>query len=145
MGKTKQIISKERVRDYGEVFTAEREVKAMCDLFHNEIWDNIASSFLEPACGEGVFILEILKRKFERCKKRNDYTIALQSVYGMDIQADNVETCINNIIDLCEHTFKITKSEKEIIKNHIMQADSLKVMQMIVDMQEKEKGGATNE
>lgn len=114
----------------------------MCDMLPNDIWDNIASSFLEPTCGEGVFILEILKRKFERCKKRSDYTVALQSVYGMDIQADNVETTINNIIDLCEHTFKVTKSEKEIIKNHIMQADSLKVLQMIHDMQERERSDA---
>lgn len=142
MAKTKQIISKERVSKYGEVFTAEREVKAMCDMLPNDIWDNIASSFLEPTCGEGVFILEILKRKFERCKKRSDYTVALQSVYGMDIQADNVETTINNIIDLCEHTFKITKSEKEIIKSHIIQADSLKVLQMIHDMQERERSDA---
>ena len=120
------------------MFTAEREVKAMCDLIPNDIWNSVGSTFLEPACGGGVFILEILKRKFEKCKTRRDYTVALQSVYGMDIQSDNVETCINNIINLCERTFKITKAEKEIIKNHIIQADSLKVMQMIIDMREKQ-------
>lgn len=120
------------------MFTAEKEVVAMCDLIPNDIWNSIGSTFLEPACGEGVFILEILKRKFEKCKTRRDYTVALKSVYGMDIQSDNVETCINNIINLCERTFKITKAEKEIIKNHIIQADSLKVMQMIIDMREKQ-------
>ena len=126
-----QIKSKSRVKDYGEVFTNEREVKSMCDLIPAEVWDNINSSFLEPCCGEGVFILEILKRKFARCKKRKDFTAALNSVYGMDIQADNVEVCIKNIIDLCEKNFKITQSERQIISDHIMQADSLKVMKLL--------------
>ena len=31
-----QVKSKDRVADHGEVFTAEREVKAMCDLVGNE-------------------------------------------------------------------------------------------------------------
>ena len=57
-----QIKSRERVSKYGEVFTNEREVKAMCDLIPPDVWENIESSFLEPCCGEGVFILEILKR-----------------------------------------------------------------------------------
>ena len=126
-----QIKSKSRVKDYGEVFTNEREVKSMCDLIPAEVWDNINSSFLEPCCGEGVFILEILKRKFARCKKRKDFTAALNSVYGMDIQADNVEVCIKNIIDLCENNFKITQAERQIISDHIMQADSLKVMKLL--------------
>lgn len=47
---TPQIISRQRVADHGEVFTAEREVKAMCDLVKNET-ERIESRFLEPACG----------------------------------------------------------------------------------------------
>ena len=128
---TRQIISKQRVRDFGEVFTNEREVKAMCDLIPPEVWKNIRYSFLEPCCGEGVFILEILKRKFANCKTRKDYTVALDSVYGMDIQADNVETCIQNVIALCEQYFKITRAEKELVSEHIIQADSLKVMKLL--------------
>lgn len=126
-----QIKSKSRVRDFSEVFTNEREVKAMCDLIPPEVWKNIGSSFLEPCCGEGVFILEILKRKFANCKTRKDYTLALDSVYGMDIQADNVENCIQNIISLCEQNFKITQAEKELVSEHIIQADSLKVMKLL--------------
>lgn len=94
-----------------------------------------SKTFLEPTCGEGAFIIEILKRKFENCIKRKDYTVALQSVYGMELQADNVEICIANIIELCNSYFKPTKFEIEIIKNHIIQADSLKVMRMLKDEQ----------
>ena len=59
---TPQIISRQRVADHGEVFTAEREVKAMCDLVKNET-ERIESRFLEPACGQGAFLIEILRRK----------------------------------------------------------------------------------
>ena len=136
-----QTKSKERIKDFGEVFTNQREVNAMCDMIPNDVWENIGSTFLEPCCGEGVFILEILRRKFANCKKRSDYTVALQSVYGMELQADNVEITIKNIIELCEQTFKITKAEKEIINDHIIQADSLKVMKMINDRNLKQGEG----
>ena len=128
-----QVKSKQRVKDFAEVFTNQREVNTMCDLIPNDVWEDISKTFLEPCCGEGVFILEILRRKFSRCKKRKDYTVALQSVYGMELQADNVEITINNIIRLCEQYFKITKAEKEIINDHIIQADSLKIMKMMND------------
>ncbi len=45
-GQNSQIKSKKRARDYGEVFTNEREVKAMCDLVTQEC-DRIDSRFLE--------------------------------------------------------------------------------------------------
>ena len=65
-GQTK---SKERVRDHGEVFTAEREVKAMCDLVKDET-ERIDSRFLEPACGDGNFLAEILTRKLAVVRKK---------------------------------------------------------------------------
>ena len=64
----KQIKSKRRVRDYAEVFTNEREVKAMCDLIPEDMYSDLTKTFLEPACGEGVFLIEILKRKLAHCK-----------------------------------------------------------------------------
>ena len=54
---TSQIVSRKRVADHGEVFTAEREVKAMCDLVKSET-ERIESRFLEPACGQGAFLVE---------------------------------------------------------------------------------------
>ena len=59
---TTQIKSKKRVAEHGEVFTNEREVKAMCDLVAQEC-DRVDSRFLEPACGNGNFLAEILTRK----------------------------------------------------------------------------------
>ena len=58
--KSKQIKSKERVSKFAEVFTAEREVKAMCDLIPSEVWEDIDSRFLEPACGNGCLITHAL-------------------------------------------------------------------------------------
>ena len=49
----KQIKSKKRVKEQAEVFTAEREVKAMCDLIPSDVWENIESTFLEPSWGTG--------------------------------------------------------------------------------------------
>ena len=63
-----QIKSKKRVASRGEVFTAEREVKAMCDLVKDET-ERIDSRFLEPACGDGNFLAEILTRKLTSLRK----------------------------------------------------------------------------
>lgn len=128
----KLIKSKERVKDYAEVFTPTRIVNDMLDTLPKEVFAP-DKTFLEPSCGEGAFILEILKRKFANCKNRKDYTTALGSVYGMELQEDNVKICINNIINLCSEYFKPTKKEIELINNHIIQADSLKVMSMMSD------------
>jgi hypothetical protein len=57
----KQVKSKKRVADHGEVFTNEREVNAMLDLVKQET-ERIESTFLEPACGDGA-ISEVLKSK----------------------------------------------------------------------------------
>lgn len=100
MGK-KQIKSKERVAEHGEVFTNEREVKAMCDLVKDET-ERIDSRVLEPACGDGNFLAEILNRKLgtvSKCysKSPNDWEqfsiVALSSLYGVDIMPDNAQEC----------------------------------------------------
>ena len=66
---TKQVKSRERVAEHGEVFTAEREVNAMLDLVKQET-ERVDSRFLEPACGDGNFMVEILRRKLVAAKKR---------------------------------------------------------------------------
>ena len=69
MTANKQIKPKQRVKERGEGFTNEREVKAMCDLAGNEC-DRIESRTLEPACGNGNFLVEILIRKLKTAKRR---------------------------------------------------------------------------
>ena len=109
----RQVKSRERVRERGEVFTAEREVKAMCDLVKNET-ERIDSTFLEPACGDGNFLVEILTRKLAvvvaRYGKSADdlafYSIrALMSLYGVDILKDNVEACRERLFGVWKEIF----------------------------------------
>jgi hypothetical protein len=97
----KQVKSKQRVADHGEVFTAKREVNAMLDMVKEET-ERIESTFLEPACGDGNFLIEILARKLKVVAGRYadnqlDYelhaTIAISSIYGVDILEDNVREC----------------------------------------------------
>ena len=103
-----QTKSKERVKEHGEVFTAEREVKAMCDLVKDET-ERIDSRFLEPACGDGNFLAEILKRKLAVVRKKYgksplDYEknslLAASSIYGVDILQDNVIACRARMFDI---------------------------------------------
>ena len=111
---TKQVKSKERVADYGEVFTAEREVKAMCDLVETQC-DNVDATFLEPACGDGNFLAEILARKLARVKKdaKSDATQwewlsvrAVASLYGVDIMQDNAEECRERLFKQWDKAYK---------------------------------------
>lgn len=98
---TGQIKSKQRVADHGEVFTREQEVNAMLDLVKNETL-RIESRFLEPACGDGNFLIQILKRKLDVVAKnyrtsQREYefyaVLALCSIYGVELLEDNVKTC----------------------------------------------------
>lgn len=112
----KQIKSKKRVCERGEVFTAEREVKAMCDLVKDET-ERIDSRFLEPACGNGNFLAEILTRKLNVCKRKYkksvfDYErfslLALGSIYGVDIMQDNAKECRERLFKIWDKEYKTT-------------------------------------
>lgn len=135
-----ELDKKERIRQFGEVFTPDHVVSEMCDMLERESPGCFepGTTFLEPTCGDGAFVLEILRRKFARCRGRKDYTEALRSVYAMEIQADNVEKTIARVTELCRESFTPTKQELQIISDHVIQADSLKVMRMIADMNERE-------
>jgi SAM-dependent methyltransferase len=99
-----QIKSRERVRDLAEVYTHEREVNAMLDLVSGMFPSardsgNTDRTFLEPACGHGNFLVEILRRKLEYVTPRRygrgerfEHRVlrCLASVYGIDISEDNV-------------------------------------------------------
>ncbi|MCI5810050.1 MAG: hypothetical protein MR018_00535 [Clostridiales bacterium] len=117
----KQVKSKERVAAHGEVFTAEREVKAMCDLVKPET-ERIDSRFLEPACGNGNFLAEILSRKLAVVKKQYkkfpmDYekysVLAVSSLYGVDILQDNCEACRERLYQIWDQAYK-TVCQKDV-------------------------------
>ena len=121
-----QVKSKQRVTDYGEVFTAEREVNAMLDLVKQET-DRVDSRFLEPACGDGNFVAEILRRKLEAAKKRaippkkkkplpmeyeKQSVIAVASIYGVDLMMDNVQACRERLYEIWNKEYEaICKKE----------------------------------
>lgn len=109
-----QIRSRKRVADHAEVFTHEREVNAMLDLVKSET-ERIDSRFLEPACGGGNFLVEILKRKLSIIKQKYktsqyDYerysVIAISSIYGIDLLKDNVEECKQRLFDIFTKEYK---------------------------------------
>ena len=96
---TKQIKSRQRVAQHGEVFTNPREVNAMLDLVRDESF-RLDSRFLEPACGDGNFLIEILRRKLSLLKDIKSPTewefqslIAVGSCYGIELLEDNAEAC----------------------------------------------------
>lgn len=105
---TSQIKSKKRVLDHGEVFTGGREVNEMLNLVKSET-ERIDSRFLEPTCGEGNFLVEILKRKLKVVRVRyganvDDFDkysfLAVSSIYGVDLLEDNVRICQNRLLNI---------------------------------------------
>lgn len=99
--------SKQRVADHGEVFTPEWMVKAMLDLVKDET-QRIDSRFLEPACGSGNFLVQVLRRKLAAVDlkygrsdfdRRHYALLALMCVYGIELLPDNIAECRSNLLD----------------------------------------------
>ena len=143
----KQVKSKQRVADHGEVFTNEREVKAMCDLVKQET-ERIDSRFLEPACGEGAFLTEILSRKLAVVKRKywknlvefERYAVlAVSSLYGVDILADNTLICRAKLFKVWDEVYtavagaraseECRKAVQFILSKNILCGDALTLKQ----------------
>ena len=112
-----QVKSKKRVADHGEVFTNPREVNAMLDLVKDETL-RIDSRFLEPACGDGNFLIEILRRKMSVVGQRyagtewKKYALqAVASIYGIELLADNAAQCRQRLYDFVVETYRGTSVE----------------------------------
>jgi hypothetical protein len=102
------IRSKKRVADHGEVFTPSWLVEKMLDLVQGET-ERIDSRFLEPACGSGNFLVPILQRKLAAVElkysrvafeKRHYALLALTSLYGIELLADNIAECRANMLEV---------------------------------------------
>ncbi len=98
--------SKQRVADHGEVFTPPWMVEAMLELVKGET-ERIDARFLEPACGSGNFLVPIVRRKLAAVQLRygaSDFErryfalLALMSVYGIELLADNIAECRANVL-----------------------------------------------
>lgn len=138
-----QVVSKKRVIDHGEVYTAAREVNAMLDLVKQET-ESIDSRFLVPACGTGNFLTEILRRKLRVVESRyrtsqleyERYAFrAVCSSYGIDILDDNVVKCRKRLFEIFDQTYsalykkrakdKCRKTVKFILERNIIWGDAL--------------------
>jgi len=100
--------SKRRVADHGEVFTPPWMVEAMLDLVKGET-ERIDSRFLEPACGSGNFLVQILRRKLAAVEikygksdfeKRHYALFGLMCIYGVELLPDNIVECRDNLLEV---------------------------------------------
>jgi hypothetical protein len=138
-----QIKSKQRVADYGEVLTPPHIVVAMLNLVQQET-ERIESRFLEPACGTGNFLIEVLRRKLQVVRRRygrnrSDYernaVLAVSSLYGIDILADNAEECRQRLFQTFDAAYadlfgaktedRCRESVRYILKRNIIHGDAL--------------------
>ncbi|MDD4155374.1 MAG: SAM-dependent DNA methyltransferase [Candidatus Cloacimonetes bacterium] len=138
-----QVKSRQRVVDHGEVFTAKREINAMLDLVKQET-ERIESRFLEPACGSGNFLAEVLERKLNVVKARYEKSqteyeryavLAVSSIYGIDILEDNVQECQDRLFEIFNNHYlglykekckeDCLKSVRFILKKNIILGDAL--------------------
>ena len=110
--------SKQRVADHGEVFTPAWMVAAMLDLVKDET-QRIDSRFLEPACGSGNFLVQVLRRKlavvefkygksdFER---RHYALLALMCIYGIELLPDNIAECRAHLLNIFAEYLNLDKA-----------------------------------
>ena len=127
--KQQLIKSKERVRDHGEVFTPHEIICDMLDLIPVELYEKPDARFLEPACGDGNFLTEILQRKLEIIKKKykryqDEYErnaiLAIASLYGIDLLDDNVALARQRLFEIVENEYKTlykTKAKEDFLKS----------------------------
>ena len=104
----KSAANRQRIIDHGEVFTPPVLVDAMLDLVAHEC-QRVDARFLEPACGDGNFLVAVLERKLAAVDKRSarnrdkwerDAILAICSLYGIDVLADNVAACRTRLLRL---------------------------------------------
>ena len=112
--------SKQRVADHGEVFTPAWMVEAMLDLVKDES-ERIDSRFLEPACGSGNFLVQVLRRKLAAVEpkfgksdfeKRHYALLALMCIYGIELLDDNVAECRENLLEIFADYLGLTSQRR---------------------------------
>src|SRR5436190_13754496 len=112
--------SKQRVVDHGEVFTPPWMVEAMLDLVKDET-ERIDSRFLEPACGSGNFLVQVLRLKLAAVESkfgRSDFErrhyalLALMCIYGVELLPDNIAECRANLLEIFAEYLNIDESDE---------------------------------
>ena len=111
--------SKQRVADHGEVFTPAWMVEAMLNLVQGET-ERLDSRFLEPACGSGNFLIQILRRKLAAVElkygksdfeRRYFALFALMCVYGIELLPDNIAECRANLLEIFSGYLRLDQAD----------------------------------
>lgn len=105
-----------RVKATGEVFTPTPLVQIMLDNLPADCFTDLEKTFLDPSCGDGQFLSEILIRKIEN---GSTFEKALSTIYGIDLMPDNVEECRKRLLCGQEHL-------RPIVEKNIVCADGLR-------------------
>jgi type I restriction-modification system DNA methylase subunit len=95
--------SKARVKQLGEVFTPPELVNEMLDRLPAELWTDPSKTYIDPACGTGNFLVEVVRRKIEAGSTPLQ---ALETTYGIDIMEDNVLECRQRLLECCWFAFR---------------------------------------
>jgi hypothetical protein len=80
-----------RVKETAEVFTPTPLVQEMLDKLPQELFEDCTKTFLDPSCGDGQFLSEVVIRKMERSGCTLEQ--ALSTTYGVELMEDNVKLC----------------------------------------------------
>lgn len=136
--------SKQRVADHGEVFTPPWLVEAMLDLVKEET-ERIDSRFLEPACGSGNYLVQILQRKLSAVElkygkadfeRRHYALLSLMCIYGIELLEDNIAECRENLLDIIARYLDIDASDdlfraaSYVLSQNLIHGDALKMRNM---------------
>lgn len=105
-----------RVKATGEVFTPTPLVQEILDNLDPELFKDPTKTFIDPSCGDGQFLGEVLIRKVEN---GIDFETALSTIYGVDIMQDNIDLCRERL--LCSR-----EDLRHIVEKNIVCADGLK-------------------
>ncbi len=139
--KLSQIKTKKRVSDHGEVFTPAWMVEAMLDLVKGES-ERIDSRFLEPACGDGNFLVQVLRRKLAAVElsygksdfERQHYTLlAIMCIYGIELLPDNIADCRANLLAILAEYLTLAESDNlyraasHVLSQNLVRGDALKM------------------
>jgi len=87
-----------RVKATGEVFTPTPLVQEVLNVLNSlpkELFTDPTKTFIDPACGDGQFLSEVLIKKMEN---GSDFETALSTIYGVDIMQDNVDQCKERLL-----------------------------------------------
>lgn len=107
---------KVRVKATGEVFTPTDLVQEILDQLPQDQFTDASKTFLDPSCGDGQFLGEVLIRKMEN---GSTFEQALSTIYGVDLMEDNVELCRERL--LCGR-----EDLRHIVEQNIVCADGLR-------------------